>query len=237
MQECEYSPLFVDLDGTYTKTDLLFESFVAAIKRNPLIAFYCVFWLFKGKANIKQRLSEYADINVSTLPLNKEFNSFLQDEKNKGRKIYLATASNAKYAKEIVRNNHLFDDYISSNEKVNLKGRNKLDKIKELSPKFSYAGNDAIDFEIFQHADESVLVNPSYKARIKARRSPIDKTFDHKKSGIKEWIKQLRIHQWLKNLLIFVPLVVSGEFKNLDSIAAARNKTASNKRPSLFSST
>lgn len=218
MEDSKDSPLFVDLDGTFTKTDLLFESFIVAFKRNPLILLYCIWWLLKGRANIKYRLSEYANIDTKTLPLNEEFNAFLQQEKSKGRKLYLATASNDKYAKAMVANHNIFDGYIGSCDTVNLRGRVKLNKIKEISPNFAYAGNDAIDFEIFQDAKESLLVNPSYKVRRKARNFPIDRVFDANKPSTKVWIKQLRIHQWLKNLLIFVPLVASGGFTDFDRV-------------------
>ncbi|UUM32245.1 UbiA family prenyltransferase [Vibrio japonicus] len=221
MEDNEFYPLFVDLDGTYTKTDLLFESFIAAFKQNPLILFYSFFWLFKGKSYIKYQLSKHADIDVINLPLNTEFFSFLQTEKSKGRRIYLATASNERYAQEVVNHHKVFDDYISSNQSVNLKGKDKLKKIKEISPRFLYAGNDAVDFDIFAHAEESVLVNPSYNAQKKATKFKVDKTFDVSPTSIKVWFKQLRVHQWLKNLLIFVPLMVSGGFTDINNITTA----------------
>lgn len=43
MDSIEELPLFVDLDGTYTKADLLLESFIIAIKKDPLILFKCFF--------------------------------------------------------------------------------------------------------------------------------------------------------------------------------------------------
>lgn len=218
MENNECYPLFVDLDGTYTKTDLLFESFLVAFKQNPLIVFYCIHWLLKGKSYIKYQLSERANLNFELLPLNEELSSFLQSEKRKGRKIYLATASNEKYARKIVEQHAIFDGYISSSETLNLKGKEKLKKIETISNKFSYAGNDIVDFEIFAQAEESVLVNPTYKAQRRAQNFKVDKTFDMHKPNIGVWLKQIRIHQWLKNLLIFVPLIVSGVFVNFNDV-------------------
>lgn len=218
MENNECYPLFVDLDGTYTKTDLLFESFLVAFKQNPLIVFYCIHWLLKGKSYIKYQLSERANLNFELLPLNEELSSFLQSEKRKGRKIYLATASNEKYARKIVEQHAIFDGYISSSETLNLKGKEKLKKIETISNKFSYAGNDIVDFEIFAQAEESLLVNPTYKAQRKAENFKVDKTFDMHKPNIGVWLKQIRIHQWLKNLLIFVPLIVSGVFVNFNDV-------------------
>lgn len=219
MEDIGHSPLFVDLDGTYTKTDLLFESFLVAIKQNPLILFYCLFWLLKGKAYLKYQLSLHSEVKARSLPLNKEFYSFLLTQKKNGRKLYLATATNEKFARAIIDNDRIFDGYISSTEKVNLKGKYKLQEIKKLSPNFSYAGNDAVDFEIFQEAEQKLLVNPSYAARKKISQAPVTQVFDLNYFDSKAWLKQLRVHQWLKNLLIFVPLFVAGQFTNIYNIA------------------
>lgn len=212
------SPLYVDLDGTFIKSDMLFESLVIAIKKNPFVIFMSLLWLTKGKSYLKFKLSELADITIELLPLNQEFYSFLVHEKEKGREIILATASNDKYAQKICSTFNLFQSYISSDKDTNLKGKNKLLKIKTLSDKYSYAGNSAEDFILFEDAEESYLVNPTDSAKKLALKSVPDKIFDMEKTAPKVWLKQFRIHQWVKNFLIFVPLLVSGSFLNINSI-------------------
>ncbi|MFT6735656.1 MAG: 4-hydroxybenzoate polyprenyltransferase [Polaribacter sp.] len=212
------TPLYVDLDGTFIKADMLYESLVIALKTNPLIIFMCVFWLAKGKAHLKYKLSQLADISTGSLPLNTSFHSFLIGEKEKKRKIILATASNEKYAKDVCSNFDLFDSFICSDEHTNLKGKSKLLKIQSLSERFSYAGNSSEDFIIFKASTESILVNPTNKAKKMALKVPTTLTFDDDIVGIKVWFKQLRVHQWIKNILIFVPLLVTGKFLSLDYI-------------------
>lgn len=212
-------PLYVDLDGTYIKTDLLFESLISAVKSNPFVLIFCFFWVCKGKAYLKYKLSVIADINTNFMPLSPEFSKFLSKEKKSGRKIVLATASTEKYAKQIVENSNLFDGYICSTLSENLKGQKKLKKIKEISESFSYAGNDFSDFDIFNEAIESFLVNPSPSVLKKIKNNNITRIFDAPRpKNLMYWFKQLRIHQWLKNTLIFVPLLVSGMFFNLNNI-------------------
>lgn len=215
----ERSPLFVDLDGTFVKTDMLFESFLVAVRSNILLLFMCFFWLIKGKSYLKHQLAKRVDITTKTLPVNKGFYRFLQHEKEKDRKIILATASDEKFAKSFCENYSLFDSYISSNSGVNLKGEAKLSKIKELSERFSYAGNSKDDFVIFKHSEESYLVNPDHRSRSLASKQPVTQIFDDNPSGLKVWLKQLRVHQWLKNCLIFVPLLTTGEFTNPQFVA------------------
>ena len=77
--------LYVDLDGTFTKSDMLFESLVAAIKANPLINFMCFAWLPKGRSYLKYKLAQRVDIPVEGLPLNPNFHTFLREEKAKAK--------------------------------------------------------------------------------------------------------------------------------------------------------
>jgi len=207
------TPLYVDLDGTFTKSDLLFETFIAAVKSNPLIIILCLYWLLKGRSYLKEELSSRSDINVAILPLNAEFSVFLKKQKT-SRKIILATASNEKIAKKIVDYFDVFDDYIGSTPTNNLKGKNKLEVIQQQTDNFAYAGNSSEDFILFENASQTYLVNPTKKAKKLAKLVTFDGVFDEQGSigEAKIWIKQLRVHQWLKNLLIFVPVFVSGQF-------------------------
>jgi len=212
------SPLFVDLDGTFTKSDLLFESLIIALKSNPFILFMCVLWLIRGRSHLKYMLAQRANVAVNGLPLNADFYEFLLKEKAKKRKIILATASNEAYAKSICSNFDVFDSYIASDEASNLKGNAKLSRIKSITDKFSYAGNSSEDFVLFAEAEQSFLVNPTRKANKMALKKPTTKVFDDEKWQSKTWLKQLRIHQWVKNVLIFIPLLVTEGFTNLDYI-------------------
>ena len=214
-------PIFVDLDGTVTKSDLLFESLVVALKKNPLVLFMLPYWLLSGIANLKYNLALYADVDCKTLPLNQELYSFILEQKKNNRKIFLATASNQKYAEAIHRHFDVFDGFISSDQFNNLKGRAKLEKIKEISSDFAYAGNSSEDFEIFREARESYLVNPTRRARKLAERYPVDHRLDAPATaGIGVWLKQFRLYQWVKNLLMFVPLLVSGAYADMASLSS-----------------
>jgi len=211
-------PLFVDLDGTLIKTDILYESLVSALKKNPFIIFYCFLWILQGKAYLKYQLAEHSDVEISTLPENIELQQFLKRKKEQGKKLILATASAQKYSDKIIQYFHpIFDDSISSSISLNLKGPAKLKQIQALSPVFDYAGNGKEDLIILKHARRKFLVNPSKSTKKKAAAYPYDKVFDEKKSFLRSWIKMMRVHQWSKNFLLFVPLLVSGEFKTPSS--------------------
>ncbi|MCC9601459.1 UbiA family prenyltransferase [Stieleria sp. JC731] len=208
------------MDGTFIKSDMLIETFLAAVKRSPLVLFQFAFWLFRGKAFLKYRLAEAGAFDVATIPLNLETYEFLKQEKQRGRRLVLATASTEKVAKAFVAAYPIFDGYIASSADQNLKGSRKLAKVLEETARFGYLGNSSEDYVLFDKAEEAYLVSPTKRA---ARAIPHDSFFNGqldttKGAGAKVWVKQLRIYQWLKNALIFVPLLVSGRYTDLAAV-------------------
>lgn len=209
------SPLFVDLDGTIINTDLLLEVSLKFLKQNPLNIFLLICWLIKGKAHLKQRLAEQVDINAATLPYNLEFLGFIKEQHERGRKLYLATASHQKYADAIAEYLGIFEGVLATSATFNMKGKNKLKHCLEVSQKFAYAGNETFDFCLFEKADESFLVNPTAAALRLSKKHPVTRIFQNKTSKFKILVKAMRVHQWLKNMLIFVPVFVSSLYLEL----------------------
>jgi 4-hydroxybenzoate polyprenyltransferase len=212
------STLYVDLDGTFIKSDMLLESCLAAIKEKPYLIFMLLVWLTKGRSYLKAKLAEHSSFNVTTIPLNRQTSAFITDQKGKGRRIILATASNEDIAQKFVDAYPIFDGFLASTPIHNLKGACKLEEILKVSADFSYMGNSSEDFVLFEKAQESYLVNPT-KAAVKLNNGDfvIKKVLDYDPSlpKFKVWFKQLRIHQWIKNVLIFVPILISNQFTDL----------------------
>lgn len=206
------TPLFVDLDGTLIHTDLLFEACLTFLKRNPLNIILLTLWIFQGKVFLKHKLSQRISVNVETLPYNYELIDFLKKQRTLGRKLYLATASHQTHAISIANYLNIFDGVLASNSNVNMKGKNKLSACQKLSEKFSYAGNDTVDFILFNKAYESYLVNPTSAASRLAKKRPVTNIFNKPRNSLKIFVQAMRVHQWLKNLLIFVPIVVSTQY-------------------------
>ena len=216
-------PLVVDLDGTLIKTDLLYEGIIMLLRKNPLYIFPCLLWLLKGKVYFKNEIFKIVHLRYELLPWNKELLSFLQTESAKGRKLILATASLTSNAKEIAKIYPIFDE-IYGTEKVNLKGGNKLKiLINEFGEsKFDYIGNSHSDLKIFASSRFSYLVNPSKSLERKTSEvSDLKYTWKTKKLHLRDYIKAIRVYQWIKNLLIFVPLITSHSFYSFNMIAQA----------------
>jgi 4-hydroxybenzoate polyprenyltransferase/phosphoserine phosphatase len=216
-------PLYVDLDGTLIKSDLLLESVFLLIKKNVFLIALVPFWLFRGRAYLKSQLSTRVDIPVKRLPINDEFLEFLYDEKSAGRPLFLISGSNETEVKKVAAEINIFDDYYGSSTTVNLRSRAKLKRIQELtgSNNFAYAGNSSDDLAIWKKAKEVMMVNcsRSLSKRLQREESEIQ-YFDVQESVLKNFWSAMRPHQWLKNGLILLPLILSHQLATTNFLLA-----------------
>ncbi len=217
-------PLCVDLDGTFVKTDTLFELLIRAIKYCPWILFILPFYLFRGRTRLKSFLAKNCTKHINYLPINEKLLTYIKEQKSFGRKIYLVTAANEDFAKYIADKFEIFDDTFGSTTEINLKGKTKANFLKDKFGEngFIYAGNDSPDLEVWKFAKEIIIVKApkSLIAETKKRFSKknIIVISENSKFKIKKFFKLIRLHQWTKNILIFVPLVMSHTYTNFDNI-------------------
>ena len=204
-------PLCVDLDGTLIKTDMLHESALALFKANPIsILAFPFILIFKGKAALKQWVANRFVFEPSVLPFNEDLVRFLYAQHATGRQLVLCTASDYIIAKAIAKNLGIFAEVIASDGSVNLEGKRKAEAlVSRFGEKgFDYAGNSRPDLEVWRCARNAVIVCASAGLHRDARAICfIEKIFEPSRSRITVWGKALRFHQWLKNALLFVPLL------------------------------
>lgn len=214
-------PLVVDLDGTLTPTDTLVESALQAIRHSPLNLVRLPLWLLQGKVAFKAKVAAQARIAAELLPYCEPLITYLTQEKARGREIVLATAAHRSVAEPVARHLGLFSRVIATDDGHNLKGSNKLQAIREqVGEKFVYAGDCAADLPIWQASSAAILVGvPAGLARKVKAAVPIEQEFASQQGGLRIWLKAMRIYQWAKNLLLFVPLLTAFSFTNLQNIA------------------
>lgn len=214
-------PLVIDLDGTLLRSDLLIESGFAFIKDNPSRMLTPFRWLLKGKAFLKGQLAESTPLDVTVLPYDPQVIALVEQERAKGRKIILATASHITYAEQIAEHLKLFDQVFATDDTINLSKKNKRDLLVDNFGEngFDYAGNSHDDLPVWQVARKAYLINPEAGVISKAGKIA-DVAVAHavysRPSQLREWIKALRVHQWVKNLLLFVPLLASHQVNEPD---------------------
>lgn len=215
-------PLVVDLDGTLTPTDTLVESIIKLVKQSPLNLFRLPLWLMQGRAGLKQAVARHASISPQQLPYREPLLAYLREEKAKGRRIILATAAHQTIADGVAEHLSVFDQVLATEGAANLKGEAKLQAIRALvASDFVYAGDSQADLPIWKAARAAVLVGVAPSTAAEVRKSvPIEREFFNETAGLPVWLRALRVHQWMKNLLLFVPLLTGFSFLNLSGLLA-----------------
>ncbi len=214
------TPLVVDLDGTLTPTDTLVESIIQLAKQHPLDLLKLPFWLFKGRAAFKANIALRSALPITNLPFRTSLVDYLRNEKQNGRQLILATAANSNIANAVAAHLDLFDTVLASSENLNLKGIAKLTAIQQtVGHKFVYAGDNKADLPIWQAAQAAILVNTSKNVGNAVRKNiPIELELPAAKADVRVWLRALRVHQWFKNLLLFVPLLTAFSSQEIDKL-------------------
>jgi 4-hydroxybenzoate polyprenyltransferase/phosphoserine phosphatase len=207
-------PLYVDLDGTLTYTDLLFESVLLLIKQNALYALLCFFWLMRGRGYLKAQIASRVTLNVALLPYNNHVLKYLHQQRALGRRLILASASSRLLVQRVADHLGIFDAVLGSDETVNLKSGNKLRAIEQDAGEcgFAYAGNGSADLAVWKKAAEIVVVNASSSVVRQAQNMQAPAlVIAPRPFSFRTVFKALRLHQWAKNALLFVPLMAAHE--------------------------
>ena len=216
-------PLCVDLDGTLVKSDTLVDSALALARHRPAELLKLPGWLLQGKAAFKRHITAAVTLNIVHLPYNRELLQYLQQQHAVGRPIYLATAADAVLAQRIADHLGLFTGVLASDGDTNLAGHNKLAAFRQrFGDDFAYIGNALPDLPLLQNCRQPMVANPTAGLRAALRSSKIIpvRVFSEQASPLKAWPRAIRIHQWAKNVLIFLPLLLAHSH-NRGLIAAA----------------
>jgi 4-hydroxybenzoate polyprenyltransferase len=206
-------PLCVDLDGTLVKSDTLVDSLLVMLRTRPARVLALPGRLFRGKAAFKAFVSESVSLDVKHLPYNRKLLQFLQQERGQGRAIYLTTGADLALARRVADYLGIFSGVLGSDGATNLTGDRKLDGLRRRlgDGAFDYIGNATPDLPLLAHSTEPMVANPSLALRMGLRSRGIRpaRAFQERSHPLKSLAKAARIHQWAKNLLIFVPLLLS----------------------------
>ncbi|MHA7600651.1 UbiA family prenyltransferase [Alicycliphilus sp. T452] len=208
-------PLVVDLDGTLVRTDTLHEQALMLAKTRPLQTLLLPAWLMHGKAHLKQQLAQRIALDAGTLPYNEMLLDWLQSEKHAGRRLVLCTAADTQTAQAIAQHLDTFDEVIASDGQTNLAAARKADRLVQQfgHQGFDYAGNSHDDLPVWQVARQAIVVNaPASVLKTAQAHGNVSKVVAATALKARDIAKMLRIHQWLKNLLLFVPLLAAHQF-------------------------
>lgn len=216
-------PLFVDLDGTLIKTDVLLESLLVLIKAKPWMIFLLPLWLLKGRAHLKAEIARRTDLSADGLIYDERLIAMLRSEHEKGRHLVLATASNRKYADAVAAHVGVFSNVIASSDTENMKGKQKVEAILAYTngKPFDYAGNEAADLPIWEKARRAICVDTPYSVvrTVRSYAGELEEMPRVRKPLLRVVVKAIRVHQWLKNALVFVPIAAAHRINDVEADA------------------
>ena len=205
-------PLCVDLDGTLVKSDTLLDSVIVLTRQHPEALLKFPQWLGEGKAAFKRHIGSTVVLDVAHLPYNRHLLQYLEKQKAQGREIYLATGADAALAERVAEHLGLFTGVLASDGAVNLIGKNKLAAFQaRFGGEFCYIGNARPDLALLSSCLEPMVANPhaSLTSALRTNKIAPSVTFTDRVSTLKAWLKAIRLHQWAKNTLIFLPLILA----------------------------
>src|SRR6266700_1340190 len=208
-------PLVVDMDGTLIKADTLHEAYVQLLSRHPLQALRALLMLKQGRAAFKAAVADHVLPDAGTVPIDGAVLKAIKDARGRGRKIYLATAADRRFAAAIADSIGQFDGVFASEGGTNLKGKAKADRLVAAfgAQGFDYVGNDASDLPVWRAARTALISGaPSGLVRRLKLELPGMITLGTREDTIRPYLLALRPHQWLKNALVALPAVALHDF-------------------------
>ena len=219
-----YKIVFVDLDGTLIRSDLFFESILIFLRQKPLNFIRLMCWLIMGRSVAKALVARNVRLDIASLPYESELIDYIKLQRKQGHRIVLATASHWSYANQVADHLGLFDEVMATTAKLNLKGSAKLQQIENRvkGEPFAYAGDSAADRPIWNAASANIHVNSrSSDIALSHSRNKLEKTIQSRPSAVKAFVRTMRIHQYAKNALIFVPLITAHRYGDSAAVVAS----------------
>lgn len=217
--------LCVDLDGTLVKSDTLHDSLLAMARQKPKELLKVPGWIAQGKASFKRHVTSAVTLDVDHLPYNRPLLEWLRIQHGEGRAIYLATAADRALADRVAEHLGIFAGVLASDGATNLAGGNKLAAFQRHFGQggFCYIGNAKPDADLLANCEAPMVANPHRALAVRMKRAGTvpAQTFDDRTPVLKSWLKAIRLHQWAKNVLIFVPLLLAHRWDVPTFVAAA----------------
>ena len=220
-KDIKNTALCLDLDGTLIRSDALFESIFQMAKVNPFLLLLVPIWLLKGKPNLKEEINKRIDFNAKYLPYNQGLIDYAISEKSNGRKIYLATASHISIAQKVAEHLNFFDGVYATKDGYNLKSNKKAKILNQEFGKgnYVYAGDAKVDFNIWKDSAAAIVVSNKSSFIDDVRdKFNIEKEFYNKSNLFKSILKEIRVYQWVKNILLFLPIVLAHTIDNITDL-------------------
>lgn len=208
-------PLVVDVDGTLIRTDLLHEAGLLFLATHPFEAPRLARWLTQGKAALKSQLAARVTPAIDRLPLRQETVDRIRAAQAAGRPVYLASASDEHYVAPLAQAIGGIAGAFATNPGRNLAGNAKAACLVEAfgAQGFDYIGDRGVDVPVWRQSRRQLIVAHSAGFERQMQRAfPEAEVIARPRVTARSIVKTLRAHQWSKNALVFLALIVGHRF-------------------------
>lgn len=212
-------PICVNLDGTLFKTDTLYEGLMRLFAKSPFKLLRVPLWIILGKARLKSEIERETRLDTASLPKNDDLIQYLDGQRRTGRQIFLYSGANHSIVERVAKQFDFFTGCRGSSTIINLRGSQKLAAIrKDLGDNFVYAGDSKADLPIWRHACAAILIGEAARfAKNLPANVPVEASFPSASRQWRDWILAIRAPQWVKNTLLFAPILLSGQLPSVDT--------------------
>lgn len=202
-------PLICELDSALIKTDLRSEALIHRTKDG-------LQRVLSSKFDLKRLQLERDEHKFAgpVLPVNEEVFNFLKSRKESGQPLILCTSETPETTSRLLADLNIFDQIIENCDSADLQNR---------FGGFDFIGNSKTETSVWESASKRFVVEASDKTStiLHQNNLPVAQTFATTQSGIKDIYKSLRVYQWLKNLLVFVPIITSQQIDNAAALVSS----------------
>ena len=216
-------PLCVSCEHALLKTDIFHEAIFLLIKRNPLYIFQLPFRLLGGKSTLKQRLPEQVQINWRTVPLRTGVVERMRSAHDGNRQVFLLTSMPETWARDLSAE-LTYTEILFSSEKASDGSERAQARLTSLfgSKGYDYIGGGRQDLSDCESARRATLVTSDRSTITQAKQiSSVESFIPSDRAGLTTFLRMIRVHQWLKNLLILVPLLAAHKLTSVGSVGIA----------------
>ena len=203
--------LVLDADSSLLKTDMLFESFWAALGRHPWLCLLATVSLFFKKSALKRRMAELSGLDVSLLPLREDVVALVEQSQSAGRAVVLASGSDELLVRQLSDRMGLSARPMASDGQVNLTGKRKADALQARfgAQGYEYLGDSKTDIPVWQVGQGGYVVAPGAGVLRAAKQAGLKLEPIGAPNRPVALLRALRPHQWIKNILLLLPIIAA----------------------------
>ncbi len=212
--KAELKPLVMDVDGTFLRTDMLFECLWAGLGQDPLATLKAVFRHGTRPATLKPILADIAQINVAHLPVNEDLKRLANENIGAGRRVILASASDKRLVDDLAKAHGLDAETFGTENGVNMKGKTKAAALTQAFGEngFDYAGDSRADLAVWPQAESAIVIGRAHGAAHSLAKAEKNVTTIEGGWAPRDLLRAIRPHQWVKNVLLFLPMLAAQDF-------------------------